>query len=482
LVGNGKSSLRGSIFTWDALSGHELAEFPKASVGDLFDLAFSPDGRLLASGGVQSDINVWDFAGRTVAFRLEGHQGHVNSLAFSPDGRRLISGGDDGTIRFWEMVQGHFLGMARDTNGAIRSVVWGPGTGVIISTTGNDVTFWKPEPPVPATVIETGQEFGRTAISGHWLVTTRATSWSEDYADEESADVWDLASHEFRFHLIHHNGQPTAPVFSPDGRLFAFGGEDTNRVIGIWETKRWDDVHASLQPDHWWTNDFEVGCIAFSPDNTIMAAAGVSYTPEYPSGATNRLALFQVGSWRKLRLLEEASAGLAENAASVAFSNDGRLLAVGSRDGQTRLWDFEHQRLLWNRKLAGRSAGYGVGVTFSADNRWLASFSVGGTGVVLYDLKSPEQPPRELPKAEHSSLWCARFDPESRSLVASGNDGQIRFWDLETFKVELTLQHSPGGPHVCFCFAPSGNLLASMDAHGTVKLWEAAPRIVSASR
>src|SRR5262249_14012401 len=118
---------------------------------------------------------------------------------------------------------------------------------------------------------------------------------------------------------------------------------------------------------------------------------------------------------------------------------------------------------------------YGVGVSFSPDDHWLADFWLAGTTLELQDLIHLQQPASLLPKLESSSLWSVLFEPESRSLIASGNDGLIRFWNLETFQVALTLRHS-NGPHVCFSIAPNGNLLASMDAYGVVKLWEAALR------
>jgi WD40 repeat protein len=77
-------------------------------------------------------------------------------------------------------------------------------------------------------------------------------------------------------------------------------------------------------------------------------------------------------------------------------------------------------------------------------------------------------------KAHPGYTWSAIFAPDNKSLVTSGNDGLIKFWNLDTLKVALTLTHSHG-PGVFLTFSRDGNLLASMDAHGTVKLWPAAP-------
>src|SRR5262245_59172246 len=69
-------------------------------------MAFSPDGRLIATGGSDTAIKIWDAATGRVLRTLNGHVGGVKAVAFSPDGQRLGSGGNDGRIRFWEIASG----------------------------------------------------------------------------------------------------------------------------------------------------------------------------------------------------------------------------------------------------------------------------------------------------------------------------------------------------------------------------------------
>jgi WD40 repeat protein/tRNA A-37 threonylcarbamoyl transferase component Bud32 len=476
LVANGKSIADGTLGAWEVKTGRELARFPKQSVGFINDVAFSPDGTFLAASGVDGRINIWDFTNRTVKFYFDGHLGPVKSLTFSPDGGLLASSGDDGTIRIWDIPTHQPAGMFRDPlEREVLSVVFAPDQKSIFSTTGEELKIWSSEPHLPAAVIETHQAWGWPAISpdGKWLVTMGAQGATKDYSESESAKVWDLASRQQRLYLVHKNRQAIAPVFSPDSKLFALGGED--RIVGLWETALWEKANLRVLPFAYLTNDFEVGSICFSPDGKIMATAGLSFYPEKPSGATNRLAFWEVGSWRKLHMLESAGAGATEwaAAATVAFSNDGRLLAIGYRDGWIRLWDFKQRRLLSQFKGHGSDI-YGVGVSFSGDDRWLASVSLGnstGTTVVLFDLADREHlRPVLMTKAGLS--WSAIFPPDNKSLVTSGNDGLIKFWNLETLKVALTLEHSHG-PGVFITFSRDGNLLVSQDANGTVKLWTA---------
>jgi serine/threonine protein kinase/WD40 repeat protein len=479
LVANGKSMKDGTIGAWDVRTGNQLQAFPKESIGYINDLVFSPDGSLLAAAGVQSTINIWDFTNRVVKFRLTGHRGHVNSVAFSLDGSRLISAGADGAIRVWDVSSQKLVGMFRDpADREVRSLALAPGGNVVLSAAADEVRIWPTEPRQAAVAFQTGQQWGDPVISpdGKWLVTHEPTVDLKDYSEAESVKVWDLASHRERFHLIPTNKEPLAPVFSPDGRCFVLGGEDRNRIVGVWETALWDKANAPMQASTYLTNDFEVGSICFSPDGTIMALAGLCFGPEEQSAATNRLTFREVGTWRKLNILEAAGAGATREASatSAAFSHNSRFLAVGYRDGWVRLWDIKHQRLLKELKEHGGDM-YGVVVSLSNDDRWLASTALKDNGdVALVDVSDPERARAVLvTKANGGGSWSAIFSPDSRSLVTSGNDGLIKFWNLRTLKIALTLEHGQA-PAVFINFSRDGSLLASQDGNGLLKLWLAA--------
>jgi WD40 repeat protein len=185
-----------------------------------------------------------------------------------------------------------------------------------------------------------------------------------------------------------------------------------------------------------------------------------------------------------LNLLEGAGAGTTEaGAATAAFSHDGRLLAVGYRDGWVRLWDFQKQRLITEMKEHDENH-FGIGVSLSEDGHWLASVAVGmSPEVALFDLSDPRRPRRALKEKTHSgNTWSAVFPSDCRSLVTSGSDGLIKFWNLEMLKgdaksraeIALTLEHNPGLA-VFVTFSSDGNLLVSQGVNGMTKLWPASP-------
>jgi WD40 repeat protein/serine/threonine protein kinase len=435
----------GNPLVWDVGTGKKLASLPPQHRALAFSLALSPDGKNLATGGVDSSVIVWDLSARRPLITMLGHIGPVLSLTFAQDGKHLASGGADHTVRVWDLLSGKQTRLLRGHRGPVNVVVFAPDGGSIFSASEDgSVKVWNLNlEPTTRTLGPPGKYLSALALSpdGRFLAAV-------DYVDS-STRLWDMASGLAIASLADSPKSPLSVAFSPSGDVLAVGGNE--HTITLWRV-------ATRQPIEVLTNNFPAGSLAFSPDSRILAVGGLTLNA---SRVPDSLAFWDLESRQRLNRLSETIT----NVTVVAFDGRGRLVAVGDLKGTVQVWDFMQQKLIAEFHEHERSVTH---LAFSSDDKQLAS--AGDDRIaVLYDLSSRTA----FKLARHTvGVSCVAFAPDNKTLASSSADGTINLWNIPTRQVALTLKGHVG-PVSGFVFSRKGDVMASCGADGVVRLWPA---------
>ena len=429
----------GTVRLWDPATGAGRATLTGHTSG-VSAVAFSPDGRRLASAGRDGTVRLWDPATGAGRATLTGHTSGVNAVAFSPDGRRLASAGRDGTVRLWDPATGAGRATLTGHTDPVYAVAFSP-DGRRLASAGRDgaVRLWDPA---------TGA--GRAALTGHDSAVF-GVAFSPDgrrlasAGGDRAVRLWDLATGTEQATLTGHHGRVYAVAFSPDGRQLASAGQD--RAVRLWDSAT-GAGRATLTGHH-----RAVQAVAFSPDGRRLASAGRDGTVRLWDPATGAGQATLTGHHGPVL--------------AVAFSPDGRQLASAGGDGAVRLWDpatGAGQATLTGHHRAVQA------VAFSPDGRQLASAGWDGT-VRLWDPATGTE--QATLTGHHRAVNAVAFSPDGRQLASAGEDGAVRLWNPATGTEQATLTGHDSAVQAV-AFSPDGRQLASAGEDGAVRLWDPA--------
>lgn len=395
----------GVVKLWQFPSGEFLGELPGQS-NWIRKIIFSYDGNLIAASSEDGKIQVWSIVSRKTVNLFEAHEGRVWEIAFCPNGKAILSGSDDQQIKLWSLSEDQCLATLQGYTCKQRSVVFSP-DGKWLASGGDDsiIRIWD---------LESGNCINQ--FSGH------------------AGRVWTIAFHQSR-----------------QGKLYLISGSD-DRAVKYWDVATGQCISTSKDHTSW------VRAVSISSTQQLILSGGDDKVIRafHPETCESREFHASHNDW----------------IVSLAVTTDGKLAISGSDDGTAKIWNVKTGELIHTFEHH-RSPIRAIAV--SPDDQWVAMGSNDKTIRLfnLIDSQHPEYIHSPLQGQEGHEGWirCITFHPTAPILASGGYDQKTILWDIETGK-PLKVLRGHDEAVISVAFDPKGKLIATGSEDETIKLWD----------
>jgi WD40 repeat protein len=492
----------------NARTNPQLQVYLSGHTNEVRSAAFSPDGTMLAAGGFDNIVLLWDTkTGQRIGPPLigpqlgGGHTSFITNLVFSPNGRILAAGSYDTTIILWDVKTGKLIGSPlTEHKHSISSVAFSPDGNMLVSTTcDNPPHCYKANDEIIMWDVKAGQPIEKIKSSSMTAAFSPDGNVLAFSGDEKNTIIlWDIRKHQVNKKLL--TKQPIYKLlFLLDGRLAAILVSD-RYILDFWNVNTNHPINS--EPIDIGTTNF----LLTTDGNTLIRAArnyidqmdmkthqsylfaqildlyGLEILSLSPDGNTlavvgrdrktvallNKVQPYQpigkqlINQQFKDRLFSD------QNLIHLAYSSDGKSLISANQAGFVTQWDITSDQPADSTLLSYRFKEADGSTAISPDGKMRASRGSTRDTIVLFDEKSGMQI-REL-KTEGIFWWDSiAFSPDGKMLVSKGNYAELVLWDIESGQPigePLTGQ--------IFAFSPNGNTLAVTYSERII-LWDISP-------
>jgi WD40 repeat protein len=448
-----------TVRVWDVHTGKELLTF-SGHTAPVRALAWSPDGKWIASGGGgkeggekvriwDTDIQIWNSATGVARKngRIKGSTDIINSIAISADGKWLAAGGADRKVRIYEFPTIKDKHELSGHTEAIHGVAFSRDSSKLVSVGGDfHVRVWE---STTGAAIRAEAPYKGVVFSAAFHPNSRSVLVGG--AEPNVAKLLDAATLAVRQVYEGHTAQVTAVAISHDGKTVATGS--TDRSIKLFDAA--NGVCYRTVAGH----AEEVTSLSFSPDGTRLASASLDHTCR----------IWELGSTEPIRVLGGDKPAHDRAVSSAAYSTNNRYVVTAGRDKLVKVWDAQTGELV--KTLKGHKDAVTCAV-FSPKGKYV--LSCGGDKVLKRWDWAKGQVVRTYggAKGHKRAVIAAAFSPDGKKIVSGSADRTVKVWDTATGDCLQTLD---GHTSVVGTVAWSldGNLVASGSGDHTIKLYDA---------
>jgi len=445
------SPLGNTILLWDTTNWQVVCEFSE-SKDWIFSLSFNQTGDLLASGGRDDRVGLWNPQSCTRVGLLEGHTDDIQSVNFSPDGRYVVSSSFDNTIRIWSVQEQIQVGLPlKGHKTVVQNALFGKDNNVLISGgLDNSVIFWDlyRQNSIGEKILDQGGELVDVLLD---------TKSSTLFALTQDGQIhrWDTSNDQSKnIPISDLNNLPAKKIsLSLDGKLLGIVDDEGLQIVQI-----------------------DTGnLIAKFPVKEGLLINTMSFTPNgkqiFAGGNLNQLMVYDIASGA-VREFNGPESDPSIDIQKIVLSPSGRYFATGNKKGTITLWDTASLTPVMSQIQAHDD--WITDLIFNSDETTLASAGYEGA-IKLWDGQTLEPIGLPLLGGHKGAVLSLTFTLDQKALISGGMDNSIVWWSLETYMVIGKFNTWDTSPVTHILLSSDNQSIISGSRAGNIYLWRMNP-------
>ncbi len=425
-----------AVSVWDIQTKQETL-LPDRHKAPVLAIAFSPDGKLLATGGYDQVIGIWDARTYQHLKDLRGHGGAIFSLAFSPASDKIVSSSRDNTARVWDTSDYHLLHVLRGHSQAVDAAFFCDEGTTVVSCGDLTVRFW-----------DLGQVESIRTIR----------------REQRVRDVVFLDDHRFVYYEYNQSDVGLVDIDTMQQTRFCESGDRVYAIVAC-PSNRIAVGRADGKIELWDTDSRKLVCIIESKNKGQVYELQCDYS-------RGLLAAAMGGGFCVWRLGDDGEELLVSrpgySTQSICFPGDG-LLVWGNEDGELGFCNYQTDKILPSIPNAHRESI--TRIDYLPTKHLVVSCSLDGR-VRLWDSRT-FAPLGEIENTLGRQWWTS-FSPDGRTLLTTGDDSYVTVWDLAT-RTQRFQSPKLAGAGKCLAISPSGKWLVASTLNGEIRIWDIGP-------